>query len=220
MRDSGPAVARDPNRIQLYMLYDRSSRVCGPIGSGCGCESRFVARVRTLTFRLPYPYRLFQSSTYTVTVYDGPVGPFNIERYPLQHPLPPPHTISHTHTHTHIVSSLVCHCRASPKLHSVSYFSRVLFLTIQYTIHATTLKLICRIASCADSRIQSVLNDTTFRIDRYINITSNSRAFPVTIISAICMRNTQFASRKYTCAPCKQKYHSHLNFFALVYSMQ
>ena len=61
-----------------------------------------------------------------------------------------------------------------------------------------------------------MLNGMTLRIDRYINITSNSRALPVTIISAICMKNTQFASRKYTCAPCKQKYHSPLNFFALV----
>ena len=50
MRDSGLAVARDPNRIQLdpkFVGCTIAALVCGPIGNGCGCESRFVARVRT-----------------------------------------------------------------------------------------------------------------------------------------------------------------------------
>ena len=94
MRDSGLAVARDPNRIQLdpkFVGCTIAALVCGPIGNGCGCESRFVARVRTLTFRLPYPYRLFRSSTYTVKAYEPiPYGPFYMERYPLPPPPPPP----------------------------------------------------------------------------------------------------------------------------------
>ena len=94
MRDSGLAVARDPNRIQLdpkFVGCTIAALVCGPIGNGCGCESRFVARVRTLTFRLPYPYRLFRSSTYTVKAYEPiPYGPFYMERYPPPPPPPPP----------------------------------------------------------------------------------------------------------------------------------
>ena len=96
MRDSGLAVARDPNRIQLdpkFVGCTIAALVCGPIGNGCGCESRFVARVRTLTFRLPYLYRLFRSSTYTVKAYEPiPYGPFYMERYP-----PPPSRLACVH---------------------------------------------------------------------------------------------------------------------------
>ena len=99
MRDSGHAVARDPNRIQLdpkFVGCTIAALVCGPIGNGCGCESRFVARVRTLTFRLPYPYRLFRSSTYTVKAYEPiPYRPFYMERYPL--PPPPPTRLACVH---------------------------------------------------------------------------------------------------------------------------
>ena len=47
-------------------------------------ESHVLSHVfARLTCRLPYPYRLFRSSTYTVQAYEPtPVGPFNMERYP------------------------------------------------------------------------------------------------------------------------------------------
>ena len=103
MRDSGLAVARDPNRIQLdpkFVGCTIAALVCGPIGNGCGCESRFVARVSTLTFRLPYPYRLFRSSTYTVKAYEPiPYGPFYMERYPP--PPPPPPRLACVHQAAH-----------------------------------------------------------------------------------------------------------------------